>query len=194
MLFGLFIRLTLTLFQRLSDSLYVSTDIRTDQAVDFLSGTASLNLLSDAVAALVSPQQYDYGKAAIKCLKEGDHLHQHLPVVDHWNSAWSGFSLIVNRKTPLHRDPGGAPSDYDFLVSGGTHTQCFLEVRELGLKLQYLPGTGIAIAGRVLRHGVDSWEGGERICLASFVKDAVHDRLKQPRPAWVLHQNYFDQI
>jgi hypothetical protein len=122
LLFGLFIKLTLTLFQRLSDSLYVSTDIRTNQAIDFLSGTASLNLLSDAVAALVSPQQYDYGKATIKCLKEDDHLHKRLPVIDHWNSTWSGFSLIVNRKTPLHCDPGGAPSDYDFLVSGGTHT------------------------------------------------------------------------
>ena len=72
------------------------------------------------------------------------------------------------------------------------HTQSvFLEVQELGLGLSYTPGTGVLIAGKVLRHGVDTWEGGERICLARFIKDSVHDRLGQPRPSWVLHENYF---
>ena len=89
---------------------------------------------------------------------------------------------------------GAAPSEYDFLFSGGTHTECFLEVRELGARLSYLPGTGIAISGKVLRHGVMSWEGGERICHARFIKDAVHDRLGQPRPDWVCHENYFINI
>jgi hypothetical protein len=181
------------LFQQLSESLYVSSDIRTNEAADFLYTTTSLNLLSDAVTALVAPKQYDFGKAAIMHLKEGDHLDRHLPVVDRWNSVWSGFALIINRNTPFHRDMGGAPSDYDFLLSGGTHTECFLEVRELGLKLQYLPGTGVAIAGRVLRHGVCGWSGGERICQAMFIKDSVHDRLGQPRPSWVLHGDYFAQ-
>jgi hypothetical protein len=181
------------LFQQLSESLYVSSDIRTNEATDFLRTTASLDILSDAVTTLVVPKQYDCGKAAIMCLKEGDHLDRHLPAVDHWNSVWSGFALIVNRETPFHRDMGGAPSDYDFLLSGGTHTECFLGIRELGLKLQYLPGTGIAIAGRVLRHGVGDWSGGERICQAMFIKDSVHDRLGQPRPSWVLHGDYFAQ-
>jgi hypothetical protein len=141
----------------------------------------------------VSPQQYDYGQAAIRCLKEGDHLDRRLPVIDNWHSIYSGSSLIVNRKTRFHRDAGGAPSHYDLLVSGGTHTDCFLEVRELGLTLQYLPGATVVIAGRVLRHGVDSWKGGERICHARFIKDSVHDRLKLPRPNWVLHRDYFEQ-
>jgi hypothetical protein len=181
------------LFQQLSESLYVSADVRTNEATDFLRTTASLDILSDAVTALVAPKQYDCGKAAIMSLKEGNHLDRHLPAVDHWNSVWSGFALIVNRETPFHRDMGGAPSDYDFLLSGGTHTECFLDVRELGLKLRYLPGTGIAIAGRVLRHGVGDWSGGERICQAMFIKDSVHNRLGQPRPSWVLHGDYFAQ-
>ena len=181
------------MFQQLSESLYVSSDIRTDEAANFLHTTASLALLADAVTALVAPQQYNSGMAAIRCLKEGDHLNRHLPTVDCWNSVWSGFSVIVNRETPFHRDTGGAPSHYDFLLSGSTHTECFLDVRELGLKLQYLPGTGVVIAGRVLRHGVCNWSGGERICQAMFIKDSVHDRLGQPRPSWVLHRDYFAQ-
>ena len=103
---------------------------------------------------------------------------------------WSGFSIIVNRKTILHRDTGAAPTDYDFLVSSGSHKQCVLDVQELGLKLSYPPGTGVAVVGRVLRHGVKTWEGGERICQARFMKDAVHDRLGQPRPDWVRYEDY----
>jgi len=103
---------------------------------------------------------------------------------------WSGFSLIVNRKTFFHRDVGAAPMDYDLLFSSGTHQQCTLDVQDLGLRLSYLPGTGVAIAGKVLRHGVRTWEGGERICQARFMKDAVHDRLGQQRPEWVCHEDY----
>jgi hypothetical protein len=41
------------------------------------------------------------------------------------------------------------------------------------------------VTGRVLCHGVSSWSGGERICLAHFMKDVVLDRLGQPRPGWM---------
>ena len=181
------------LFQQLSALLYVSSDIRSDEAANFLRTTTSLDLLSDAVTALVAPQQYDRGKAAITCLKKGDYLHQRLPIIDHWHSVWSGSALIVNRATPFHRDTGGAPSDFDLLISSGTHTECFLDVRELGLSLRYSSGTAVAIAGSVLRHGVDGWSGGERICQAKFIKDSVHDRLGQSRPSWVLHGDYFAQ-
>jgi hypothetical protein len=169
----------------------VSSDIRSNEAANFLRTTASLDVLSNAITALVSPQQYDVGLAATTCLQAGDHLNSWHPIVNQWTSAYSGASIIVNRKTPFHRDGGGAPSEYDFLFSGGTHTKCFLEVRKLGLRLSYLPGTGVFIAGKVLRHGVTSWEGGERICHARFIKDSVHDRLGQPRPDWVRHEDYF---
>ncbi len=82
--------------------------------------------------------------------------------------------------------------DYDLLFSSGTHEQCMLDVRDLGLRLSYLPGTAVAIAGKVLRHGVEAWDGGERICQARFMKDAVHDRLGQQRPDWVCHKDYLD--
>ena len=170
----------------------MSSDIRTESAGDFLRITASLDILSDAITALVAPQQYDYGLAAMICLKAGDHLDRWHPVIDHWHSSWSGSSIIVNRKTPFHRDPGAAPSEYDLLFSGGTHTKCSFEVRELGLKLPYLPGSVVALTGKVLRHGVDSWEGGERICHARFVKDSIRDRMGQPRPDWVCHEDYFE--
>ena len=39
---------------------------------------------------------------------------------------------------------------YNLLISSGTHTSCVLEVCDLRLKANYVPGTSIAIAGKVL--------------------------------------------
>jgi hypothetical protein len=174
----------------LHEKIYVSSDIRSDAAADFLHATASVDLIANAITALIAPQQYDAGLATIQLLKEGMHLHDTHPNLGYWTSVWSGFAMIVNRKTYIHRDLGAAPMDYDLLFSSGTHKRCVLDVRDLGLKLLYPPGTGVAITGKVLRHAVETWDGGERICQARFMKDAVHDRLGQQRPDWVYHKDY----
>lgn len=170
--------------QRAQDLLYVSSDIRTPEAAEFLRITEPLEMACNAITAVIAPDLYISAKEAIRLLKQGVGLHTLLDCVGSWFSVWSGMSLIVNRSTPLHRDPGAASSMYDLLVSGGTHTQCTLDVPDIGASFSYLPGTTIGICGRVLRHKVDSWEGGERICAAHFIKDAVHGRLNQIRPPW----------
>ena len=180
--------------KQLHEKIYVSSDIRSDDAANFLQATASINLVVNAITALIAPQQYDAGLAAIQLLKDGMHLHNTHPNLDRWTSVWSGCAMIVNRKTWLHRDLGAAPMDYDLLFSSGTHDECMLDVHDLGLRLLYLPGTAVAIAGKVLRHGVKTWDGGERICQAWFMKDAVHDRLGQQRPDWVCHEDYLDLL
>ena len=53
-----------------------------------------------------------------------------------------------------------------------------------------LSGTAIAISGKILRHSVRDWKGGEQICVAHVIKDAVHARLMQPRPSWPMHADY----
>jgi Oxygenase domain of the 2OGFeDO superfamily len=152
--------------------------------------STQLDIICNAITALVAPQQYDAGLAAIQLIKDGQHLNSSHPNIYKWNSVASGFAIIVNRSTLLHRDFGGASSDYDLLISGGTHKHCTLDIHDLQLRLSYGPATAVAIAGKVLRHGVKSWEGGERICQARFVKDAVHDRLQQPVPDWVVYSDY----
>jgi len=141
------------------------------------------------MTALIAPQQYDAGLAAIQCIKAGMHIHAAHPNQDCWTSVWSGFALIVNRMTILHCDTSAAPIYYDLLVSVGTHQHCVLDVHELGLSLSYPPGTGVAVAGNILKHDVKTCDGGERICQAHFMKDAVHDRLGQPRPEWVCYED-----
>jgi hypothetical protein len=150
----------------------------------FFSSTYSLSVLCNAMTALVASQQYDSGQAAIQQIKDGKELDSLHPNLGYWHSIWSGFSLIVNRMTVFHRDPGASAPCFDLLISGGTHSDCKLELPDIGATLSYAPGTGVFVTGRVLRHGVKSWSGGERICLAHFMKDIVHDRLGQPRPEW----------
>src|SRR5882762_4470889 len=129
-------------------------------AANFLRATASVDVISNAIMALVAPRQYDFGLAAIEQIKNGHHLDSSHPILDSWILVWSGFSVIVNRATPLHRDLGGALEDFDLLFSSGTHDACNLDVLDLGATLSYHPGTAVAIIGKVLEHGVKGREGG----------------------------------
>jgi hypothetical protein len=94
----------------------------------------------------------------------------------------------------MHRDAQAAPPDYDFLVSAGTHTGAWLELPDVKTKLSYDPCTVVAICGRVLRHAVHDWADGERLCIAHFMRDAVHDRLHIPRPDWVTNKQYLGMM
>jgi hypothetical protein len=182
------------LFQRLQDELYVSSDLRSNDAVKFLAATSQFNLVCNAITSIISPTLYAAGMSAICQVQHGSVLANHYPAVDHWMSPWSGCALIVNRITPMHRDWGAAASAYDLLVSAGTHTDCNLHLPDIGVKLNYLPGTVVGICGRVLRHEVADWLGGERICCAYFIKDAVHGRMGQERPSWPYLTDYLTLI
>src|SRR5208283_4480797 len=100
-------------------------------------------------------------------------------------STFNGISVIVNRKTPLHRDPGGQMEWYDVLLAAGTYTTATLDVPDLGAHFSCKPGTVVVICGRVLQHGVKSWEGGERICYAHFMRNNVLNRQNIQNSSWV---------
>ena len=128
---------------------------------------------------------FQAGTDAIDRLKQPDSdLFSHHPNLGHWASLFSGIEVIVNRKTPFHRDSGASPAMFDLLLSAGTHKGTLFELCDVGTQLEYDPGTVVMVCGRVLGHRVMEWTGGERICLAHFFKDAVHDRLGIARPAW----------
>ncbi|KZP29240.1 hypothetical protein FIBSPDRAFT_727514 [Athelia psychrophila] len=149
----------------------------------FISETSPLELLVNVVTSVINRQLYSAGLQAVNAVCT---LHPATP----WASVWSGVALIVNRETPYHRDTGGSVSMYDLLVSAGTHQTCHIDIQELGAAFVYLPGTMLAMSGKALSHGVKSWSGGERICAAHFMKDGVHNRVGQPRPAWPILDDY----
>ncbi|KAG1828589.1 hypothetical protein DFJ58DRAFT_849011 [Suillus subalutaceus] len=58
----------------------------------------------------------------------------------------------------------------------------------------HLPGTMVYIAGKVLEHGVPRWGDGERIVIAHFVKDKVHDKQGIPRPGLPMEQDFLIRV
>lgn len=105
------------------------------------------------------------------------------------------MDIIVNRITPPHIDAGGAPSFYDHLLSLGQGHSASLHLEDLDAQFAYLPGTSVFLTGRVLTHSVPGWVGGERVVVAHYSKDDVHDRLGITRPTlptvagwWAFHQ------
>jgi hypothetical protein len=146
-------------FQRLQDELYVSSDLKSNDAAKFLAATP-IQSVCNAITSVISPTLYSAGLSSISKVQHGSVLANHHPVVDRWMSAWSGCSLIVNRTTPKHRDWGAAASAYDLLVSAGTHTNCSLHLPDIGAKLRYLPGTAVAyLAGFYVMRSLIGLEG-----------------------------------
>ena len=148
-----------------------------------MTAIAHVELLCNSVTALVTPELYDYGLAAIKKIKSGDQMAKIYRNVKFWPSVYTAMQVIVNRTTPPHRDNGGCPTHYDLLVSSGMHQGTKFEVEELGVSLSYSPGTMVSLCGKGFFHQVHQWKG-DRVCIAHFIKDTVHDRLDFQRPGW----------
>ncbi|KAI6007908.1 hypothetical protein EDC04DRAFT_2907519 [Pisolithus marmoratus] len=81
------------------------------------------------------------------------------PCPARWPSIYLGIDFIVNQETPPHQDQASAPSLLDLV-----------------------PGTMVFLAGKLLTHSVPKWEKGERIALAHYMKDAIHNRFGLARP------------
>lgn len=148
----------------------------------------------NALLAACARGLYQIGAEAVQKLQKGQGLHTWHENVNLWPSVFSGIQVIVNRVTPSHRDSGAAASMYDLLVSAGTHQSATLGLGDVKANLTYKPGTVVLVCGRVLRHEVANWNLGERICMAHFMRDNVHERLGLPRPPWVNIQHYRDMM
>jgi hypothetical protein len=170
----------------------MSTEFCDHQGSRFIQAIQDAETIINCISILISPQHHSIGMQAITILQQGKQLENKNDNIMMWNSMYSGIEVIVNRVTPTHRDPQAAPTMYDLLVSAGTHQDAWLNLPDVNTRLSYKPCTVVALTGRVLRHGVPSWEGGERICYAHFIRDNVHDRLQLQRPDWVSNARYLD--
>lgn len=181
-------------YQRLVDDLFVSQELRSSEGAEFVRCIQDAEAILNCIGILICPDLFTKGTRAINKLKrpEGQHLHEWHDNVQLWPSFFSGIEVISNRTTPSHRDAKAAPPAYDFLVSAGRHRDAWFELPDVQARLSYEPGTVVALCGRVLRHAVPNWGEGERLCIAHFMRDAVHNRLNIPRPDWVSQRQYLE--
>ncbi|KAG6372680.1 hypothetical protein JVT61DRAFT_7440 [Boletus reticuloceps] len=100
-----------------------------------------------------------------------------------WPTIYGGMDVIVNRVTPKHCDGGGAITFYNNLLSLGQGHDAKLHLDDLEAEFDYLPGSGVWLTGRGLSHSVPLRTKGERVVIAHYAKDDVHDCLGIPRPS-----------
>jgi|SRR5215510_5564535 len=137
--------------------------------------------------SLIGAELYAAGSKAMNELTSDPAAHPHVRA---WPSVFSGISVISNRKTLAHRDQGGWPQCYDLLLAAGNYSNALFSVPDVGAEFQYNPGTVVAICGKVLRHAVYDWSGGERLCYAHFMRNNVHNRLQVKQTSWSSMQLY----
>ena len=152
----------------------------------------SAEYLCNAILALTHKALFNAGITAIANLRDNQNFHnvqthEHLPM---WGSAFSGIGVISNRVTLQHRDTGGCLPWYDLLVSAGTHVAANINIPEAGATFSYAPGTVFLVCGKLLSHSVTEWVGGERICVAHYMRNMVHERLGVHRPHWCMFAMY----
>ena len=71
----------------------------------------------------------------------------------------------------------------DLLVTAGPYSDCWMELRSLGVRLAYDSGTAVAMCGKVVPHAVSDCDG-ERACIAYYMRDNVQARLGLPAGTW----------
>lgn len=144
--------------------------------------------LAGGILSLVHPQQYKIGRMALIQLVERPDVVGHLDdvrnILRFWAAPFSAASVIVNRQTPIHRDIQGRHPWMDMLLTYGPYQGARMELRSLGLRLSYEPGTIVAICGKVVPHSVSECEG-ERACIAYYMRDNVHAALQVPAGTWM---------
>jgi len=153
--------------------------------------------LIGSILGVVHPELYAQGVEAMTVLSgEGaryvDNEDQLLRALKVWTSPFSALSVITNQSTPAHRDTKGRNEWLDLVVALGEDDSVgIMTFPGLGLSVGYDPGTIIAIAGKVIRHAAE-FEGGERACIAYYMRNKVQERLGIPAGTWMNCKMYDD--
>lgn len=115
-------------------------------------------------------------------VKEGSET---LEILRHWTTPFTGYGLISNCNTPLHRDNNSQGTWFDFLTTIGEYNSgSTLQLDNIDMELEYDSGTMVALLGKIIRHGTSELVGN-RICIAQYMQDNVQDRFKIQAPGWM---------
>lgn len=148
--------------------------------IDISNGT---EIFLNLTLSLINPDLFQTGLQMLLKLRQ---LETTRDVARKWQSVYNGISIIVNRRTPSHRDKKGRPEWYDTLVSYSARTsRPRLSIKDIGLDLKYSSGTVVSFCGMILKHEVSGWGIGDRVCYAHFLRESVRERLDVNPAGWV---------
>ena len=177
--------------QQLEDGICLLATLQFLKVQEWLVEIQPLEQLLDIVLHNIHLGMWTTNSSAIKKLVE-----QHLPPSIFWPIVYSGIDVMVNCLTLLHLDWEGVVTFYDHLLSLGGGHNATLDLDDFDAHFAYGSCTSIFLTGRVFLHSALQWSGGERIAIAHYSKDNVHDYVDIPRPAlpiqlgwWALHSS-----
>jgi hypothetical protein len=173
--------------QRDTDPVKPSCSLGNDDARSWVEASAQQLQFLNTILSLIHPQLWKNAKGALEKLRH-DPLTK--DAAKRWTSVFTGIAVIANRKTKRHRDHYGAAAWYDLLLTLGSYENATLDMDELGLEMEYKPGTLVAICGNALFHRVNDWGPGDRVCYALFMRKAVLDRLHSGWVGWTTRDIY----
>lgn len=138
--------------------------------------------------SLINPGLFQSGLEMLRTLRDMEKTKE---LAGQWQSVYTGIAIICNRISPMHRDSKGSPEWFDLLLSySDTVDSPRLLIDDVGLDLEYSSGTVVGFCGSVLKHGVEEWGTGDRICYAHFMRESVRDRLEVAPAGWVYREQY----
>lgn len=183
--------------QNLED-LTTSQSLRTEDAQSWLEQITPVQQLLNKLFGTVSPKLHQAVSEAMRKvgweeLPIGSKAWSQTAISEAarcWPSAMPGISVISNRASICHLDINGHKEWYDFLVAAGSYKECWFRFPDLDLQLEYLPGTVVALNGRILRHEVVDWVGGDRVCYAHWIRPTLLHALSLNFPSWVTQSEY----
>lgn len=179
----------LIISKRLEDPLYASQSLRKTRIKQWLWDITHAQKFWNSIAWVVLPDMARVGGNAI-IASDGQVKSD---VVIEWPSIYSAVDIIINQETPPHLDGTASASLLDLIVSLGSHDAVF-RILDLGAVFAYPPGTMIFLTGKILEHDVPKWQKGERIALAHYMKDWVHNRLQVERPPFTKQKDVLGQF
>jgi hypothetical protein len=176
--------------QTMSDPIVVSATLKESNpdigGRQWLEAAAESISLITATLSITHPALYICGRQTLSNLQDEASLCE---LLSRWPTVFNGMSVISNRETPRHRDNNSRAEWYDILVTIGDYDDSVLELAGVGLRLKYKSGTMVHLGGLLLRHGV-SRSNRERVCLAFYMRDNVHERMGVQAASWMTTDYY----
>lgn len=138
------------------------------QATDLLNQLRVVGARIDDMYRTIDPEQHAFLVRVRERLEDAHPPYKALGTLD--PTIFHGRSCIFNRQTPEHRDRKDPKRNLTPILTFGEYDWGVLRVRELGLDVDYGPGTLVMLRGGLLTHGV-TYDGGQRVSIAHFMHD-----------------------
>lgn len=124
----------------------------------------------------IDPKHYEDAKALRAAMEKEYPFTRALGAVD--NLVYEGREILLNVRSGEHYDRQDPKRSWAGMVALGHHRGGYLVFPELGVRMRLEPGDIVFCRGRMLRHFVEDWEGGQRICLPHFTHSSIWRLMK----------------